>query len=109
MLRGAMHYMKVERIDLLVVGLPVAAFKAKKRAALERLVDSDLVSPEEPAVPAEPDDGAEPDDVLGAETRVRILVSTSSGWIRRTHISGRKLSRCARVGTASVLTSSGMT
>ena len=30
--------MKVERIDLLVVGLPVAAFKAKKRAALERLV-----------------------------------------------------------------------
>ena len=38
MLRGALHYMKVERIDLLVVGLPVAAFKAKKRAALERLV-----------------------------------------------------------------------
>jgi plasmid segregation protein ParM len=32
-LRGALHYMKVERIDLLVVGLPVAAFKAKKRAA----------------------------------------------------------------------------
>ena len=38
MLRGALHYMKVERIDLLVVGLPVAAFKAKKRAALEKLV-----------------------------------------------------------------------
>ena len=38
MLRGALHYMKVERIDLLVVGLPVAAFKAKKHAALERLV-----------------------------------------------------------------------
>ena len=38
MLRGALHYMKVERIDLLVVGLPVAAYKAKKRAALERLV-----------------------------------------------------------------------
>jgi plasmid segregation protein ParM len=38
MLRGALHYMKVERIDLLVVGLPVAAFKAKMRAALERLV-----------------------------------------------------------------------
>src|SRR5207247_9188236 len=38
MLRGALHYMRVERIDLLVVGLPVAAFKAKKRAALERLV-----------------------------------------------------------------------
>ena len=38
MLRGALYYMKVERIDLLVVGLPVAAFKAKKRAALERLV-----------------------------------------------------------------------
>jgi PRTRC genetic system protein D len=30
--------MKVERIDLLVVGLSVASFKAKKRAALERLV-----------------------------------------------------------------------
>ena len=38
MLRGALHYMKLERIGLLVVGLPVAAFKAKKRAALERLV-----------------------------------------------------------------------
>src|SRR6266550_365248 len=38
MLRGALHYMKLERIDLLVVGLPVAAFKAKKRAALDRLV-----------------------------------------------------------------------
>jgi plasmid segregation protein ParM len=38
MLRGALHYMRVERIDLLVVGLPVAAFKARKRTALERLV-----------------------------------------------------------------------
>lgn len=38
MLRGALHYMRVDRIDLLVVGLPVAAFKARKRAALEKLV-----------------------------------------------------------------------
>jgi plasmid segregation protein ParM len=38
LLRGALHYMKVDRIDLLVVGLPVATFKAKKRAALEKLV-----------------------------------------------------------------------
>jgi plasmid segregation protein ParM len=38
LLRGALYYMKVERIDLLVVGLPVAAFKARKRAVLERLV-----------------------------------------------------------------------
>jgi hypothetical protein len=38
MLRGALHYMKVERIDLLVIGLPVTAFKAKKSAALEKLV-----------------------------------------------------------------------
>src|SRR2546430_11997601 len=37
MLRGALHYMRVERIHLLVVGLPVAAYKAKKRFALERL------------------------------------------------------------------------
>ena len=37
MLRGALHYMRVECIDLLVVGLPVAAFKARKRFALERL------------------------------------------------------------------------
>lgn len=38
LLRGALHYMKADRIDLLVVGLPVAAFKAKKRAVLEKLV-----------------------------------------------------------------------
>src|SRR5437879_11771281 len=38
MARGARYALKVERIHLLVVGLPVAAFKAKKRAALERLV-----------------------------------------------------------------------
>lgn len=36
--RGALHYMRVDRIDLLVVGLPVAAFKARRRAALERLM-----------------------------------------------------------------------
>ena len=36
LLRAALYYMKVETIDLLVVGLPVAAFLARK-AALERL------------------------------------------------------------------------
>jgi len=35
LVRGALHYMKVDRIDLLVLGLPVATFKIKK-AALER-------------------------------------------------------------------------
>jgi len=35
LVRGARHYMKVDRIDLLVLGLPVATFKIKK-AALER-------------------------------------------------------------------------
>src|SRR2546427_11245176 len=34
LLRGALYYMRVERIDLLVVGLPVAAFLARK-ASLE--------------------------------------------------------------------------
>ena len=32
LLRGALHLMKVETVDLLVVGLPVAAFTAKKTA-----------------------------------------------------------------------------
>ena len=36
LLRAALYYMKVDAIDLLVVGLPVAAFLARK-AALERL------------------------------------------------------------------------
>ncbi len=37
LVRGALHFMKVEHIDLLVVGLPVATFKAPKRvAALEK-------------------------------------------------------------------------
>jgi plasmid segregation protein ParM len=38
LLRGALHYMRQDEIDLLIVGLPVAAFKARKRAALEKLV-----------------------------------------------------------------------
>src|SRR5882672_448152 len=36
LLRGALHYMRVDHIDLLVVGLPVATFLARK-TALERL------------------------------------------------------------------------
>lgn len=36
LMRGALRYMKVEQIDLLVVGLPVALF-APKRALLEKL------------------------------------------------------------------------
>ncbi|HEY8102692.1 MAG TPA: PRTRC system protein D [Burkholderiaceae bacterium] len=37
LVRGALHYMKVDHIDLLVVGLPVATFKAPKSiAALEK-------------------------------------------------------------------------
>jgi plasmid segregation protein ParM len=35
LMAGALHYMKVDRVDLLVVGLPVAQF-LNKRAALER-------------------------------------------------------------------------
>ena len=37
--------MRVDHIDLLVVGLSVAAFKAKKRAALERLAWSHFRKP----------------------------------------------------------------
>jgi plasmid segregation protein ParM len=40
LLRAALYYMKVETIDLLVVGLPVAVFLARK-AALERLACGD--------------------------------------------------------------------
>ncbi|RTL32483.1 MAG: PRTRC system protein D [Burkholderiales bacterium] len=36
LLAGALHYMKVDRVDLLVLGLPVAQYVAKK-AALEKL------------------------------------------------------------------------
>ena len=36
LLRGALHFMKVDRIDSLVIGLPVADFLSR-RAALERL------------------------------------------------------------------------
>lgn len=36
LMRGALRYMKVEQVDLLVVGLPLALF-ASKRAALEKL------------------------------------------------------------------------
>jgi plasmid segregation protein ParM len=35
-MRGALHYMRVSAIDLLVVGLPVATFRTHK-AALEKL------------------------------------------------------------------------
>lgn len=39
LVRGALHYMKVDEIDLLVVGLPVATFKAAPHAlALERKI-----------------------------------------------------------------------
>jgi plasmid segregation protein ParM len=38
--RGAMHYMRVERIDLLVVGLPVSIFALKKAALEKRLTGS---------------------------------------------------------------------
>ncbi|WP_136418267.1 PRTRC system protein D [Herbaspirillum sp. ST 5-3] len=34
LVRGALHYMKVEEIDLLVVGLPVATFKVPGRVSL---------------------------------------------------------------------------
>lgn len=40
LLRGALHYMRVDHIDLLVVGLPVASFLSRK-TALERLASGE--------------------------------------------------------------------
>lgn len=40
LLRGAFHFMKVERIDLLVLGLPVATFKTQKATLERRMVGS---------------------------------------------------------------------
>ena len=37
LVRGALHFMKVEQVDLLVVGLPVSAFELKKHELAKRL------------------------------------------------------------------------
>ena len=46
---------------------------------------------------------------LGTGTLSRISATTSSPVTRRTHSSGRRLSRCASAGTATSFTSSGVT
>lgn len=44
LLLGALHYMRLDRIDLLVLGLPVATYKLKKQvAALERRVTGEHI------------------------------------------------------------------
>jgi plasmid segregation protein ParM len=44
LVRGALHYMKVEHVDLLVVGLPVSAFELRKHELARRLRGSHPLS-----------------------------------------------------------------
>ncbi len=53
--------------------------------------------------------GLRPVGHRGAGTVERISVTTSAPVTRRTHSSGRRLIRCARAGTATAFTSSGVT
>lgn len=44
LLRGALHYMRVDRLDLLVVGLPVSTFASKRAALKARLVGTHTIA-----------------------------------------------------------------
>jgi plasmid segregation protein ParM len=89
LVRGALHYMEVDRVELLVVGLPVSAFEARKHNLAKRirgchpLPDGRLATVHEVQVLAQPLGAlihyALTEDRLEAMKRQRNLVIDSGG------------------------------